>query len=154
MPGPSINCNRVAPDARLAPLLAAFPPQLFDERLYRSIHWADDYVLALVLAVLWELGVPSVLMQPVSASEIGRLLGLAPTFAPRLAWLLDRVAAAGLLTTANIDGGRVYRCESPWPAPAVDDRAAAGLAIDPGNQPTIALLQAAVAVCRGSPGGR
>lgn len=143
MPGPSTDCNPAAPDARLAPLLADFPPELFNDRLYRSIHWADTYVLALALDVLGALGAPSMLGEPVGIADLARSLALAPGRDAQLRWLLDRATTAGVVVAEEAAGGRTYRLSTPWQATDTERLAADGLAIDEGNRPTIALLQAA-----------
>lgn len=157
MPGPWTDCNHRVPDARLAALLTAFPAGLFDERLYRSIHWADAYVTALSMRVLAALEAPDALVEPVAAADLHRRLRLAPGFERRLEWLLEWAVAAGVLATTDGNGLRTYCWAMPWAAVDVEGLADACLAIDAGNRPTAALLDAAAAawprVARGEASG-
>jgi SAM-dependent methyltransferase len=143
---PDFNACRA--DPRLAPLLAGFPPGLFEDRLYRSIQWADHYVLALTLDVVGELGLaPLLLAEPDTAAGLCAKRGLRASFAPRLDWLLRRTATAGLLQTAAVPaaGETGYQAPAPLPQANLEELRGAGVAIDPRNAPTLALLDAAAA---------
>lgn len=146
MPGPWTDCNHRVPDARLTPFLAMFPPELFNERLYRSIHWADAYERALSMRVLEALDAPQALALPITAEELHRKLLLAPGFERRLEWLLERASMAGGLTATDGSNARTYHLATPWPEADMGGLADAGLAIDADNRPTVALLDAAAAV--------
>ncbi|QNT68144.1 class I SAM-dependent methyltransferase [Defluviicoccus vanus] len=145
MPSSESDCNGATPKERLAPLLADFPADLWDDRLYRSILWVDSYVDALSLAVLAALGADSALTTPASAATLCRALDLAGDFAPHLTWLLERAAIGGAVGVEDTSGTRRYYRTDRWRLADAPQLAAKGLAIDAGNRPTIALLQAAAA---------
>ncbi|NJO67538.1 MAG: methyltransferase [Rhodospirillales bacterium] len=149
MTGPPSEFNRHEPDPALTALLADFPADLFSERLYRSIHWAEDYVLALTVEVLRQLGLDERKQEPASAAGLCCAHDLDPSQASRLAWLLERATAAGLVTATDDGGPRTYQVTAPLVSPAIARLAADGLSIDPGNRPTLALLDAAAAAIHG-----
>jgi Dimethyladenosine transferase (rRNA methylation) len=157
MQSPQSQHNHAAPDARLRPWLAEFPPDLFDDRLHRSINWVCAFVAALSLDVLQRLGAPDLLAKPVTSAGLNRSLGLVTGFELKLAWLLDRAVFAGVLLTAHCSDANAYELADAWPGVAIDQLAAEGRAIDERNEPTIALLTAAAAawprVARGETSG-
>lgn len=129
------------PPPLLLPWLNAYPPGVFDDALYQSVEWADRYVLELSGAVLARLGVLERLADGRTATELCTQAGWVPAFARPLDWLLRRLTTAGHCT----EHAGYYRLSVPLPSPALAELRAAGLAIDPSNQATLALLDAAAA---------
>jgi SAM-dependent methyltransferase len=137
--------NALSPDPRLTALLDGYPADIFSPRLYQSITWADRYVTALGARIIVELGMLPALSTPGTAATLVARLHLSPPFTRALAWLLERLAGAGLIAAAGHDGSGMplFRASLPWPD--IDTRALreVGLAIDPANQATIDLIDAA-----------
>ncbi|MFO1154433.1 MAG: class I SAM-dependent methyltransferase [Rhodospirillales bacterium] len=134
------------PDRRLGPVLASFPADLFSDTLWRSIAWAELYVDALVVEVVARLDLVPPIASGLSAEALCARAGLVSGFTPRAAWLLDRLVARGLLFT---EGGReapLYGATQPLPTIDLPGLRASGVAIDPGNRATAALLDAACSV--------
>jgi SAM-dependent methyltransferase len=146
------------PDQRLAGLLANYPDHLFSRTLYASIEAADRFVTELAITAAGSVGFLPQLVAPRSVADVQRQQGLAEAFSPALAWLLERLAAAGLLTAETVGSERRFVAVRPFPDanPALF-RDAARL-IDPANTPTCDLLDAAAAVypaiARGETSGR
>lgn len=115
-------------DPRLADLLAGYPAGLFDDRLYQSITWANDYTAGLVAATLADLGIADVPTDLDAAAACCRHRGFAGRFAPTLAWM-----------------GRFRQGAGSIERPPLDRLRAAGVAIDCGNSRSAALLEAAAA---------
>jgi SAM-dependent methyltransferase len=137
--------NSLRPDPQLANLLAEYPATLFNERLYQSIELADRYSLDLVIDLLQRLEVAPRLNHWNSVTDLCRNLDFNSRFHSALTWLLDYLAAAGLLATREQDGIRHYRAQGTWHPPELEQLRAIGLAIDPGNAATLDLLTAAAA---------
>jgi SAM-dependent methyltransferase len=136
------DINHSRPDPRLAALLADYPAELFDDGLYRSIAWAEQYAACLVADVLAALGIADPPADAAELSACARSQGLVDAFQPTLAWLAAfhrRSAASG---TPRQSRPALY---------------AAGVAIDPANARTAALFDAAAAayprVARGEASG-
>ncbi len=133
------------PDPRLAELLGDYPGTLFSTTLYRSIELADRYSLDLTIDSVNRLGIDAELVHWRSAPEICQRLNFSPRFQQPLAWLLERLAFAHLLTTRQEQGVCYYRRADPWYRPELERLRAIGLAIDPANAATLDLLDAAAA---------
>lgn len=139
------SSNSPHPDPRLTPLLAAYPAGLFDARLYESIGLAEAYALHLAVDILGQLGAGPALRQPCTAAALADRLGLVPRFIPALSWLLDRLAAAGLLSTEDGDGALRYRSAGAWPAPQRAELRRRLAEVDSACLPAFDLLDAAAA---------
>jgi SAM-dependent methyltransferase len=154
---PDFNAGEA--DPRLRPLLADYPAELFDTRLYRSIEWADRYATALAADILRRLGAARLLDRAHAAGELCGRLDLRAEFAPALAWLLERLRTSGDIAGETGDDGTLrYRHDGAWPEPDLDRLRALGLGIDPANRATLDLMDAAAAaypaVATGAVSGR
>lgn len=134
-------------DPRLAELLAGYPPEVFSEKLHRSMELTRRYTQELTLDILARLGVIAQLDTWRSADEAGRNLSFEPKFASTLAWLLQMAEDAGHVEARG--DPPAYR----WlRAPAADNLATLreiGLAVDPANAATLTLLERAAALYPG-----
>ncbi len=145
-----------APDPRLYAVLAevGFGPELFNPRQHRACELVERYALALATALFGHLGLADRLREWTTAERLLAQTGFVPTFRPALAWLLARLARAGLL---EHDGSR-YRLAQPLPDhPPSEELRTAVLEADPSYAPALALLEQAAAlyppVARGETGG-
>ncbi len=158
MTDPLARFNALHADPRLAPLLADYPAALFCERLYRSIAWAEAFTTALACDVFVRLGADAMLRSGGTMAALARARGWRDGFVPAAHWLLRRLAVEGVLREEERHGEAWYRREGDWPADDLDGLRRAGLAIDPCNAPTLALLDAAAAaypaIARGTASGR
>ncbi len=132
-------------DPRLAGLLADYPADLFNERLYQSIELADRYCLELAIDLLHRLGVAPRLDTWCSVEELCRHFAFSSSFRIALAWLLERLVASRLLSVREHAGTRHYRSKGARPPPQLAELRELGLAIDPANVATLNLLDAAAA---------
>lgn len=130
-------------DSRLAGWLQEFPPELFSERLYRSVELMERYSIELAIDVINRLNVFPKLEQLRSSEQICEASGFQPHFAPALGWLLNRLIETGCIECQGDGSDRCYRLAwMPWtPDPAA--LRSLGLKIDPGNRPTLDLLDEA-----------
>lgn len=144
------------PDPRLAELLGEYPGTLFSTTLYRSTELADRYSLDLTIDSINRLGIDTQLDHWRSAAGICQRLNFSPRFQQPLAWLLERLAFAGLLATRQEEGVCYYRRADTWYRPELEHLRTIGLSIDPANAATLNLLDAAAAaypvVARGGSG--
>jgi SAM-dependent methyltransferase len=144
-------------DPRLAHWLEDYPPSLFGERLYQSVELMERYSIDLSIDLLGRLGVINQLHQWRSPPELCQTLSFQPHFRSALSWLLERLIETGCIEAQTNGESRSYRLRhAPWqPEPA--RLREIGLEIDPGNAPTLALLDEAVsaypAVARGEQSG-
>lgn len=136
--------NPPLPNPRLAELLSAYPADLFDARLYQTVALAEEYALRLSIDILRRLGAAPALAAPYSAEALGEELEVRSGFSGALAWLLNRLADAGLLATDSGDPVQ-YCARDPLPEPDLLDLRARAAEIDSANLPTFDLLDAAAA---------
>ena len=140
--------NSPSPDPRMAGLLSAYPAELFDTRLYQNIGLAEEYCLHLAIDVLQRLGAEPRLRQPCAAADLAGQLGLATRFRPALAWLLDRLTAAGILADAAASGPGAalrYHSTGDWPKPRLQELRQRIKEIESASLPTLDLLDIAAA---------
>lgn len=131
------------PDPRLAGLLAEYPAELFNERLYQSVELTDRYCLELTIAILQHLGVNSNLQDWRSAEQICQDFQFTPRFLVCLNWLLERLAAPQLLLRQEIDGNRHYRLADTWRQPEPEMIYSLAVNRDPSIAATLDLLKVA-----------
>ena len=144
----SAALDLATPDPRLASLLADYPPTLFDDRLYQSSELIESYVLGWAGELVKRFDLVSQLAAGSTTAALLAERNLVPTFAPALAWLLERLAFDDYLSVETTDRGeRRYRLGAkglpPFDRQGLRDR---GVAIDPGNVPTFDLLDAGAEV--------
>ena len=156
--------NKAAPpfyspprDPRLADFLQDYPSSLFSERLYQSIELMERYSIDLAADLLGTLDLFEHLSQWRSASELCQTLSFKPRFRFAVAWLLDRLVETGCIEARTEENTRQYQVRtSPWQSDLGHLRSI-GLQIDPGNAPTLDLLDKAAslypAVARGEQSG-
>jgi SAM-dependent methyltransferase len=143
--GPSMLAEPT-PDPRLASLLNEFPADLFSPSLYRSHELVDSYALAWAVELVAGLDLAATLAAGGTAEEIRTARGLVPAFAAPLVWVLDRLAAEGLLLrTGAADESPRYQLTAPLPTLDRAALRAAALAEDAANTRTLDLLDAAAA---------
>jgi SAM-dependent methyltransferase len=133
------------PDPRLYAILAeaGFGEALFNPRQHRSCELVDRYVFHLAIDVTRRLGLCELLARPFAAEELLAAGGFVPRFRRPLHWLLEWLAAAGLVT--RDDAGR-YRTPASLPATGLAALRAEALAADASYAPTFALLDEAAAI--------
>jgi SAM-dependent methyltransferase len=131
---------------------AGFGEDVFNARQHRSCELVDVYVLRLAIQLARDLGLEAALPEPRSAEELVAARGFAPAFRGPLAWLLEWLAADGLVERElGSPGPRGassevrYRCPGPLPEPGLAAARAEALAIDPSYAPTYAMLDEAAA---------
>lgn len=122
---------------------AGLGDDLFNPRQHRSCVLVERYTLALAAALLEQLGAAALLARPRTVDDVVDALGFVPPFRGRLAWLLDYLAAAGLVAR---EGAARYRLAVPAPPAALGELRAAALALDPAYAPAYALLDEAAAI--------
>ncbi len=124
-------------------LLGEIPRDLFTDRLYQSCELVERYVSDWAVAIAERLALAPELRSGTTAQAILRDRGYPAEASPALAWLLTRLAEAGHLERVRGENGSIYRLAQPFPAPDLAELRALGLAIDPANAPTLAILDAA-----------
>lgn len=144
-------------DARIEKFLGDYPPELFSERLYRSIELMERYSIDLAIDLLDRLQVFAQLEQWRTAVELCQRLDFQPRFSSALGWLLQRLIESGCVESRGDAGGQSYHLrDSPW-QPELTGLREIGLEIDRGNAPTLDLLEYAAslypAVARGELSG-
>jgi SAM-dependent methyltransferase len=133
-------------DARLARLLQDYPRSIVSERLYRSIELMERYSIDLAIEILAGLGVLKHMVEWRSAPELRRALSLDERFDLALTWLLTRLLETSCVEARGSGETRQYRLKhQPW-KPALASLRATGLAIDPANAATLALLDHAASI--------
>jgi len=144
------------PDPRLAPFLTAYPPDLFSERFHWSCELVDRYASACAVEVARALELERALARPATLGEALERAGCVPGFAPALHWLLERLSAEGHVAR---DGDH-FRWTPTLASSELGGRAELrqrALDVDPANQATLALFDAATAaypaVARGTAPG-
>jgi SAM-dependent methyltransferase len=132
---------------------AGLDEALFNPRQHSSCELVEHYVLLLAIELIDRLELGALLARPASVDELLAARGFVPAFGVPLRWLLERLAAAGLVTR---DGGR-YQLSAPLPATDTATLRAEGLAAAPSYGPVFALLDetaaAYPAVARGQTRG-
>src|SRR5438045_8663181 len=142
--------NKAAPpfyspprDPRLADFLQDYPSSLFSEGLYQSIELMERYSIDLAADLLGTLDLFEHLSQWRSASELCQTLSFKPRFRFAIAWLLDRLVETGCIEARTEKNTRQFQVRtSPWQSDLGHLRSI-GLQIDPGNAPTLDLLDKA-----------
>src|SRR4029077_1675010 len=125
---------------RLAHWLEAYPPSLFNERLYQSIELMERYSIDLTIDLLGRLNVIDQLGEWRSARELCHTLSFQPRFNYALDWLLKRLIETGCIEARIDRDTRSYRVRhGPW-RPELARLRAIGLDIDRTNAPTLDLL--------------
>lgn len=119
---------------------ARFPADLFNPRQYLSCELVEHYVLGLATRLTADLGLPAALAVPRTVAEVLTRSGLAADFDHPVRWLLERLAAAEVISREEAAGGVRYRLIAPLPAFNPSIAKDETLAIDPGYGPTFALL--------------
>jgi SAM-dependent methyltransferase len=132
---------------------AGLGPEPFNPVQHHACELVELYALHQAIALADRLGLPPLLHTPRPVDDIVAAAGFVPAFRPALAWLVGRLADAGLLEERQ--GG--YRLTAPLPPPALAAIRTAGLAIDASYAPAYALLDEAAAlyprVARGETSG-
>ena len=98
--------------------------------------------------VLQRLGAEPRLRQPCAAADLAGQLGLATRFRPALAWLLDRLTAAGILADAAASGPGAalrYHSTGDWPKPRSQELRQRIKELESASLPTLDLLDVAAA---------
>jgi pyochelin synthetase len=121
---------------------AGFGDELFNPRQHRSCELVERYTLETAVALTETLGLPALLAVPRTVDALLDARGFATAFRAPLAWLLARLAAAGLLAR----DGDAYRLAAPLPPPAVAAVRAACLETDPAYAPALDLVDEAAAI--------
>ncbi|MFO1351299.1 MAG: hypothetical protein U1F68_11765 [Gammaproteobacteria bacterium] len=134
-----------SPDPRMAPLLAQYPPTLFNTTLFQSVELAHRYVQDWTIRLLHELALSPCLDVWRSAMALAELRRFHPRFRGALAWLLEFAAANGLIALDDGAGEHRYRLGEALYTPELAGLRSAGIRIDPANAATLDLLDAAAA---------
>jgi SAM-dependent methyltransferase len=133
---------------------AGFDATLFNPRQHESCELVERYALALAIDLAGRLELGPALAGGVGLDELLAARGFVPRFRIALAWILDRLALAGLLSR---DGAGRYRLVRPLSDPDLAPLRTAGIALDPSYAPAYALLDEAAAlypaVARGEASG-
>ncbi len=140
-------------DPRLTALLADYPQELFSDRLYRMTELVDAYCLALAIDLVEALAVRPLLTEWRSVEEISAKRGFTSRFNIALTWLLDRLAADGIVTTRDSEGTRSYRIERAWPQSRREEFQRLAGEMDPSSAASFDLLDAAAAAYPGVASG-
>lgn len=132
------------PDPRVYPLFAeaGLGADVFNPRQHLSCELIELYALHLAIDLIGRLGLAALLAEPRSADELLAARSFAPAFRPTLRWLLEHLAAAGLV----IRTGDRYHLRGALPAPRLAALRAEGLAVDASYAPAYALLDEAAAL--------
>jgi SAM-dependent methyltransferase len=139
--GPFV-ASRVTPALYDALAAEGLGRDLFDPRQHECCERVEHYVRHLALATLARLGAVPLADRAARVPALASAAGLADTFHPRLAWLLDLAVETGAVSRS--DAG--YRLAAP-PAPIdLATLRAAALAVDPRYAPTYELLDEAAAL--------
>lgn len=135
-------------DPRVYAILAeaGFGTDLFNPRQHRSCELVEHYVLELVVHLIARLDLEGGLARRRTVAELLANGGLVPAFHRPLRWLLERLAADGLLERDGTDDQARYRLPAPLPSTGLDELRAQVLASDASYAPTLALLDEAAAV--------
>jgi SAM-dependent methyltransferase len=132
-------------DPRAYALLAeaGFGPELFNPQQHRCCELTEQYALAVAVELVERLGVTDAIADDARPVEdIVARLGFVGSFARPLRWLLDHLAAAGLIAR---DPAGAYRRTAPLPPCARDAIRSACLAGDPSYASALALIDEAAA---------
>ena len=130
-------------DPRLANWLQDYPPWLFSDRLYESIELMERYSIELAVDLVRRLRLNDALAEWRSVEELCSALSFQPRFRFALAWILERLVETDCIEGRNEGETTRYRQRSePW-QPDLPHLREIGLAIDPGNAPTLDLLDLA-----------
>jgi SAM-dependent methyltransferase len=135
-------------DARIYPILAeaGFSDDLFNPRQHRSCELVELYLLHVAVDLVGRLGVAPLLRHPRTVEDLLAARGFVPAFRVGLAWLLERLAAAGLVAREGTGTDRRYRLSGPLPAVERGRIRDEALATDPSYAPTFAILDEGVAI--------
>ncbi len=136
-PGSATETDR----ALVVPLLGELPESLFPDSFVESAALAEDYGRAWALELARCLGLEAALSRGADAASLAAEQGFAPGFGFALDWLLASLATGGWVRR---EGDR-YRLHGALPEAPLARLRAELLAADPGNAPTLALLDAAAA---------
>jgi len=139
----------IAPmDERVYPILAqaGFSHALFNPRQHRACQLVDLYVLHIAVDLLDRLGLAAALAHPRTVAELLEAQRFVPLFRLPLRWLLERLAAAGVLAREETAGERRYHVPGPLPPVRREELRREALEVDPSYAPTFALLDEAAAV--------
>ncbi len=133
--------------AGLAEALGATPdalsPNLVDDGIYFSCELVERYSTDLALDLASRLALTEPLRAGATLDGLLAARGFVPAFAPALAALLARLAAAGFLEQRDSDGATVWRLAGDLPAAELDLLRNQGTAFDPNVAATLDLLDAA-----------
>jgi SAM-dependent methyltransferase len=140
-------------DPRIADWLEAYPPWLFNDRLYESIELMERYSLEQAVDFACRLDLLRGLGEWRSSQELCSSLSFQPRFQSALTWILERLVETACVDARTEKETRQYQLrQTPWQPELAAFRARA-LAIDQGNAPTLDLLDCAArfypAVARG-----
>ncbi len=124
-------------------LLGEIPADLFSERLYLSCELVDRYALDWAIELAGRLDLVAALRAGTSCAELAERRGVALAARPALAWLLSRLAGDGLLEGSGDGAATHYRTTAAWRPAELAELRSIGLELDPRNQATLALLDAA-----------
>lgn len=127
--------------ALVFPLLGELPESLFPDSFVESAALAEDYGHAWALALARSLGLEAALSRGADAASLAAEKGFAPGFGFALDWLLASLAAGGWVSREDDR----YHLHGALPEAPLARLRAELLAADPGNAPTLALLDAAAA---------
>lgn len=138
--------STLTPDPRLRELLAGYPEDLFSDRFFQSCEVVARYSLEWAVELVQRLEIVAELDRWRSVEDILQARGFVARFATALGWLLEQLAAAGLLAARGTGADRVYRLEGALRPANLAAQRSQGIAIDPANEPTFELLDAAAEV--------
>jgi SAM-dependent methyltransferase len=135
------------PEDQVLELLGELPRELFPPSFVASVAAIEGYAGAWAVELARRLGLGAPLAAGATAGELVGRLGFVPAFRPALAWVLDRLAAAGLLSAEEAAGGTRYRLAGALPDPERESWRRQALTADPANAPALALFDAAGDAC-------
>ncbi len=137
-------------DPRFYDRLGEVPEALFDDHLYWSVELLERYAREWALEIAARLGLPAALATApeggATARDLVVELGLVPSFAYPLSWVLEQLAALGEIDAAGRPGDpdrRRFRASGTPRAARREPIREAVLAHGPDNAPFVELLDAA-----------
>jgi SAM-dependent methyltransferase len=133
-----------APDPRIGALLGEIPPEILEERTWFASELFERYASELAVDVAAELGLDTELVRGATADEILERRGFVAEFRPALCSLLARLAADGEIEASGQPAR--YRRNDGLRASDRQEIRRAGVARDASLEPSLALLDAAVAI--------
>lgn len=120
-----------------------FADDLFSARRYQCVALVEAVGLDLAIGIAGQLGLAELLAAPATVGELLAQGGWVPAFRPGLGWVLERLAAAGLIAVSESAGERRYRLASRLPPPRLEWLREEAMRLDPAVAPTLDLLTAA-----------